>query len=74
MENKDQEKKTDEVSEESKKETIKKQDIPELTKFQIEKVLKTFEGKIMQRPPAFSALRKIYVRRLKETQSDLLTI
>ena len=48
-----------------------KQKVPEIKKKDIENVLKTFVGKIMQRPPAFSALRKNNVRLYSLARKDV---
>ncbi len=50
---------------------LKKKFVPKLTKSQIENVLKDFKGETMQRPPAFSALRKNSVRLYNLARKDI---
>jgi len=52
-------------------ETIRRGCIPELGEVQIKKILKSFEGIIMQRPPAFSALRKNNIRLYRLARKDI---
>ena len=52
-------------------EVIQKKKIPILSKQKIKKVLNSFKGKVKQRPPAFSALRKNNVRLYQFARKDI---
>ena len=52
-------------------EIIRKSYVPELEKDKIVRILKSFEGTVMQRPPAFSALRKNNIRLYHLARKDI---
>lgn len=52
-------------------EIIRRSEVCRLTKAKVKKALKDFEGEIMQRPPAFSALRRNSVRLYRLARKDI---
>ena len=50
---------------------IRRKSLPRLDENKIKNVLNTFKGKIMQRPPAFSALRKNSIRLYRLARKDI---